>query len=234
MSNSHDRSILFTLGSAIVATGGLSATSLIYFYENYRIPLKALETKIEQKDIEKSYQEALDSVKSLKEKNLKLEAKTNELEQTISQKSILIDELQNSNLFYPNSFYPQGFGRVQIGESIESLRTIYKQEDLNWRESADGDPQVVVQTPSSFFKTVEYTYDDKTKKIETITFQAEFTRDDFLLRKLSDIGGPPEPSKGLDAFRWKLSGGVHAYLVSPYIYMIMIDRYSPIVWRARR
>ncbi|WP_206211549.1 hypothetical protein, partial [Pseudomonas viridiflava] len=124
-------------------------------------------------------------------------------------------------LFYPNNLYPLGFGRVKVGENVENLRSVFKEEDLNWKVSMDGDPQVEVKPSDNYFISITYSYGAKDKKITSISFDSDYTASDYLLGKLSEIGGPPKKSKRGAAYRWKVSNTVNSYLLTPYIYMIM-------------
>ncbi len=231
MSSNIDRSLLFTLASAIVAAGSITAASVVYFYENYKIPLKQLEAKIENKDMEESFKTSQKANQTLTEKNSNLTSKLAGLELQIEKKESRIQELEKAYLFYPNSLYPLGFGTVKVGEHIDKLRSVFREEDLTWKESMDGDSQVGVKPSGNFFTGITYTYDAKTKDIISIAFDSNYTAGDYLLGKLSEIGGPPTKSKRGGAYRWKITGRVSSYLLTPNVYMIMADKYVPIIWK---
>uniref|UniRef100_UPI0013CF25F0 hypothetical protein n=1 Tax=Pseudomonas viridiflava TaxID=33069 RepID=UPI0013CF25F0 len=96
MSANIDRSLLFTFASAIVATGSITAASIVYFYENYSIPMKQLEAKINHKEMEENFKIGQKANQTLTEKNSEIISKLERLDIQIKKKESRIKELESA------------------------------------------------------------------------------------------------------------------------------------------
>jgi hypothetical protein len=234
MSDAIDRSMYFKVSSMVIGAFGIAASVTVYFYENYKIPLKELEIKIEQKNM-------VTENSSLKEKlDLALQ-KENEITRSLKEASDhslsqekTISELQKSYLFYPNSYYPTGLGSVRIGDDISLLKKYFKDDQIKWLDTENDDLTATATNTNSYFYTASYDYNRTTKKIVSITFNTKSygTQDDeFLFKKLSDVAGAPVKSRGDEIYRWRFADGVDTYLFSRGTYEIMLNTYAPLIWR---
>jgi len=238
MIDNSERSVIVKYAKIILPTIAATATVLIFFYENYRLPLKVLETSVNYKD-QTNVIESLS--KDIAEANRKLDESTHEHHATnakldIAQKRIssqesFLKQLQLTQLFEPNNFYPVTYGRPRIGDQIDSLREIYREELLEWITDPDGDRKVRITDPDSYFEYIEYDYDKETGRISGIVFDAPFTENDILLHRLYEIGGQPTRSSTFNVSRWKVSPDVNSFLIGSNTYMILDKGISPILWR---
>lgn len=237
MTEVTERSMIFKLASAVVATAGITGTTLIYFYENYRIPLKVLETTVTFKDVAKDNEQL---TKDLAKEKLdhastkQINADTNKAlslakDRSISQTKI-IEELHQRNLFYPENFYPAGYGRPKVGDDVELIKTLFKPDQLEWLEKEDDDYKVKVSLQDNFFNNIEYTFDKKTRKVDGITFEAQ-AGSEVLVKHLTEIGGEPTRSRKRNILRWQISPRVNGFLIGSHLYMILDDRFAPLLWK---
>lgn len=238
MTDNIDKSILLKLTSAAVLSVSLTATTLVWFYENYRIPLKVVETTIGFKEIARKNEELKVAIEKEKNSHNSTKSKLNDtqlelgtLNERVQSQNLSIKALNQSNLFHSDSFYPVGFGAPKIGDSIDILNTMYKPADIEWRKPADEDWKVKITIKDGYFQTVEYDYDQTTKKVTGILFSTEFGFDKILLKRLSEIGGQPTRSRKYDIYRWFVSKGIYSFLVSGDTYMILNDGQAPALWR---
>lgn len=234
MSDTIEKSTYFKVSSMIIGAFSVAATVTVYFYENYKIPLKELEIKFEQKNITNenaSLKEKLDlAVNKEAEAKLKLQ----EADNRIQSQEKTISELQKSFIFYPNSYYPAGLGIVRIGDKVDLLKKYFKEDQIKWMDTDNDDLTAQVTNTDSFFYVVNYDYDRTTKKVVSIAFHSK-SRDaqnvDFLLKKISDVSGVPVKSRGDKIYRWRFADGVDTYLFDSGLYEIMANRYAPLIWR---
>lgn len=238
MTESVEKTLIFKLTSAAIVTAGLVATSITYFYENYRIPLKVLETTLQFKDVSETNDKLKNQIElektthlETKSKLQKTEIDLGKLNERVITQSIAIKTIHQANLFRPNSFYPVGHGSPKLGDSVDDLKTIYSSDSLKWRNDDDSDWKVKVSIDNGYFDSIEYDHDEKTRKINAILFQAISAEDDVLLKLLSDIGGLPTKSKRSDIYRWKISDDVAGFLVNNRRYMIVTEGMTPLLWK---
>lgn len=237
MTEPVEKSIIVKLTSTAVLSASLAATTLIYFYENYRIPLKVIETTVNFKDISLKNEELVREIDKEKSAQIELQNRLNATklsieglnERILSQKRT-INELHQANLFHPNSFYPVGYGTPRIGDDIDLLRKIHKNEKLEWKSEDDSDWKVKVTIDDGYFNTVEYDYDEKTRKITGVVFDTE-SNDQVLLRLISDIGGSPTQSRRYNVYRWRISKDTNSFLIANHLYMILSGNMEPGLWR---
>ncbi|MEN5148618.1 hypothetical protein [Pseudomonas orientalis] len=215
----------------------LAATALVWFYENYRIPLKVIETTIEFKDISQKNDTLNTTIEKEKLDHLHTQEKLDEAElelgklnkRLLSQKNT-IKALNQSNLFHSDSFYPVGFGTPKIGENIDSLKTIYGADAAEWMKPGDNDWKVKIRIADGYFKTVQYDFDEKTRIVTGVLFNTDGDDDQLLLKRLSEVGGKPTQSRRFNIYRWTVSKGINSFLVSGTTYMILSGGAEPALW----
>ncbi|MFR0675716.1 hypothetical protein ACLUUI_18225 [Enterobacterales bacterium AW_CKDN230030176-1A_HGKHYDSX7] len=238
MTDSTDKSYLLRLGSTVLVSVSITASTTVWFYENYRIPLKVVETTIEYKDISRKNEELEASIQ--KEKNShditkntlsSTQLELGELNEKLLTQDLQIKELSQANLFYSDSFYPIGFGTPKIGDSVDSLKGLYKDTDIEWKNPAEEDWKVKLSIKNGYFQDIEYDFDVKTRKINGILFSSVAGNKKAMLKRLLEIGGQPTKSKKYDVNRWYVSKGVYSFLVSGSTYMILSNNQAPALWR---
>lgn len=237
VTNAVDNHIFFKLTSTAVLSVSLTASALIWFYENYRIPLKVVETTIQFKEISEENNKLKTAIEKEKLEHLQTQKKLNQthldlgkLNERISSQSFSIKELNQANLFHSDSFYPVGFGNPKIGGPVDNLNTIYTADAIKWTLS-DSDWKVKITLIDSYFESVEYDFDEKTRKITGVVFTADSGDDKLLLKRISEIGGKPTQSQRHDIYRWPVTGGVFSFLISGSTYMILSGGMAPAFWK---
>jgi len=233
-----DKHIFFNLTSTAVLSVSLTATALVWFYENYRIPLKVVETTIEYKEISQKNDTLKAAIEKEKLDHLRTREKLNETqlemgelnERVLSQNST-IKTLNQANLFHSDSFYPVGFGTPKIGDNIDNLKSIYKESAVEWTKQANSDWKVKIPIADGYFNTVEYDFDDKTRKITAVMFTTESGGDQLLLKRLSEVGGQPTHSRRYNIYRWSVAKGINSFLIAGTTYMILSGGMEPGLWR---
>lgn len=238
MTDAVDKHIFVKLTSTAVLSVSLAATALVWFYENYRIPLKVIETTIEFKDISQANDKLKKSIEKEKLDHLHTQEKLNETklklselnERVLSQKNT-IKALNQSNLFHSDSFYPVGFGTPKIGESIDNLKTIYGKDAAEWMKPGDNDWKVKISIADGYFKSAQYDFDEKTRLVTAIVFNKDGGDDQILLKRLSEVGGKPTQSRRYNIYRWPVSKGINSFLIAGATYMILSGGTEPALWR---
>lgn len=237
MNDVMEKSKILKFFTAAVAISGATATVIIYFYENYRVPLKTLETTIQYSEVGRHNDELKATVESQKLEiadNIKLlSSKSEEIKRAgekIKAQAVIIKNLHASNLFYPGEFYPAGYGRPRIGDQIEDLKGVFSSEKVAWPDPVDGEGTVEVTLENSFFEKITYTYEEESKIIIGITFDAP--RDtDIMFNRLQELGGKPTHSKRDDIYRWYISQKESGYLLDRRTFMILSTGYAPVFWK---
>lgn len=238
MTDAVDKHIFFKLTSIAVVSVSLTATVLVWFYENYRIPLKVVETTIQFKEITQKNDSLNSSIESEKNSHRQTNQKLAEtqlelgkLNERVLTQNLTIKTLNQANLFHSDSFYPVGFGTVKIGDNIDHLKKFYKTDAIEWIKSDASDWKARVKISDGYFTDVKYDFDEKTRKITGVLFSTENGGDDILLKRITEIGGQPTQSQRYDIYRWPVTEGVYSFLVSGSTYMILSGGQEPAFWR---
>ncbi len=238
MTDAVEKHIFFKLTSAAVLSVSLTATALVWFYENYRIPLKVVETTIEYKEISQKNdtlktaieKETLDHLRT-REKLNKTQLEVGELNERVLSQNLAIKTLNQANLFHSDSFYPVGFGIPKIGDNIDILKSIYKEDAVEWTRQSNSDWKVKIPIADGYFNTVEYDFDESTRKITAAMFTTDSGGDQLLLKRLSEVGGKPTQSRRYNIYRWSVARGVNSFLIAGTTYMILSGGMEPGLWR---
>lgn len=235
MAESVEKSLIFKLTSAIIVTAGAVATCITYFYENYRVPMKVLEVTLEYKNVAETSTKTQKEINKIKAAHLETQKKLTETELQIGElneriisQNLTIQKLHLANLFQAN-FYPVGYGRPRIGDSVDELKALYNAKDVHW--DSESEWKVKVGIPDGYFESIEYDYDEKTRVINAVMFAAAPSTEKTLVSLISDIGGPPVKSKRGEIYRWNVGNGQSGYLVSHRLWMIMGEGMEPLLWR---
>lgn len=245
MSNSIEKSLIIKVGYFMFAAAAATSSVLIYFYENYRIPLTALQVKSDNTEatrraeekytlLEKEQDKTMTSLMTYKEDLERIKTSQNETTLALQNKDAKIYQLQLGNLFYPNSLYPVGLGNIRIRDNIDSIKDVYSSGDMTWKDNGEDDPTVKLSKAHSVFTSIEYSYDRKSHQVISIFYQTDYRIDQNLLRnKLLDSLGPAIFSKGKEYLKWQNSQNVSSYLMSSHQYTVMVDKFTPILWQDR-
>lgn len=238
MTDAVDKHIFFKLTSAAVLSVSLTATALVWFYENYRIPLKVVETTIEYKEISQKNDtletaienEKLDHLRT-REKLTETQLEVGELNERVLSQNSTIKTLNQANLFHSDSFYPVGFGTPKIGDNIDILKSIYRENAVEWTKQINSDWKVKIPIADGYFNTVEYDFDERTRKITAVMFTTDSGADQLLFKRLSEVGGKPTQSRRYSIYRWRVAKGVNSFLIAGTTYMILSGGMEPGLWR---
>lgn len=114
---------------------------------------------------------------------------------------------------------------------MDALKSIYAASAITWPNEDDGEHKAEVKTGNSFFTSVTYNYDPKSRKIVGISFSADYrTAPEILLSKLCDSFGMPTTSKPKGMYKWRMSQTINAYLMTPTLYLLVSSDRAPLLW----
>lgn len=142
------------------------------------------------------------------------EKKIDELEKKLGITNTQLQAAQNSNLLTRDSPYPVGLGKVRIGDSVNSLTSLY--ENIN-----KGDDYWQVKNAHSFFIVVTYFFDETSpnKKITHILFRSNWNigKENLLQEIFENKYGMPRKFKNNQYLWYVANERIHKFEDFSYV-----------------
>ena len=222
MTDSITKSTAMWMGGITFTAITTTATGMHYLYDQFVIPLKVFESSQQVEKLKSQLESQTTAIKDLNNTKEKLDKAQQKLE-----------KIELTDLFLKGDPYPSTVELLKLGQPITAVSDSYNKNQITWPNESEGDFLVRVEIQNSVFGRVLYIYDEKTKKITSVSFTLNYDKDfskDFLYTSISKALGTPETSKRKGQFKWRIKGIGSAYIIANNTYMIVDDHYTPISW----
>lgn len=222
MADTIEKSTLAWFAGILFGAVTTTATVTHVLHEQFITPLKVFEANQKTEKL-----------------NAQLESQTAALVDLNSTKEELdkarqkLSAIEHSNLFIRGELYPATVNSVRLGQSIETIYSIYKKDSISDSTINPEQPQFTVSLENSVFKEVRYSYAPKTKMIVMVSYSLDYHRSlgkDFLKTALSRALGEPITSGSSGQYKWKVVGAGSGYLLVDSIYIVLPKGLAPRVW----
>jgi hypothetical protein len=222
MTDSISKSTVMWIGGIVFGAITTTATGMHILYDQFVIPLKVFKSTQKVEELTAQLKSQTSAILELNNTKEKLEKAQQKLEQ-----------IELSDLFLKGDPFPSTIETIKLGQPISKVNDLYEKDQLKWSNESEGNFSVRANIDNSVFRYLLYSYNEKTKKIESILFRLNYEKElskDFLQIALSRALGIPETSRKKGQIKWQVSGIGSVYIIVDDSYLIMESKYVPAVW----
>lgn len=225
MADSIEKSTIAWFGGLLLGAITTTATAVHMLHDQFITPMKLFESKQQIDKLTTKLESQSDIVNELKKARVELE-KTREK----------LSQIEYSDLFLKNNIYPATIDTIQIGSNTSKIYETYDNQKISIRDDRPSQPQIIVKLDNSVFEDITYSYDPKTKTINSIALTLDYKREfgkRFLELAVSKALGAPSAVGDRGQYKWRTLGGIDVYVVDR-TYLILGKGLVPRVWGGDR
>ncbi|WP_186142181.1 hypothetical protein [Burkholderia gladioli] len=152
-------------------------------------------------------------------------------EETKKYKDRLVD-VELSRLFDGISPYPNGLGKLKIGDSIGEIGQYFPAGNIDRSREVNGYVSVINADPI-FDRITYYFFDDKNRTISHINFSTPYNRKftaTLLSDRFTEMYGQPKTTSVSGWRSWQTPSLGTIYMTDPYGYLLMMPGRRPGFW----
>ncbi|OPA84314.1 hypothetical protein BFW86_24535 [Pseudomonas fluorescens] len=225
MADSIEKSTIAWFGGLLLGAITTTATAVHMLHDQFITPMKVFETKQQVEKLTAKLDSQADIANTLSKTKEELEKAREKL-----------SRIEYSDLFLKNSIYPATVDIVEMGKNISAIYQTYDNKKISVQDDRPSQPQVIVDLENSVFDQVSYSYEPKTKIINSIALSLDYEKNlgrNFLELAVTRGLGAPAAVGDKGQFKWRSRDGLDVYVLDR-TYLILKRGFVPRVWGGER